>query len=71
MLTNFERSREQPVSLAGLRRSAPRDSLRERLIKIGEIVSHGRLRSFQLAEVAVSRQVSPISCLCSLGCALA
>ena len=33
-------------------------SLREKLIKIGaKIVSHGRYVSFQMAEVAVSRQM--------------
>jgi hypothetical protein len=33
-------------------------SLREKLIKIGaEVVSHGRYVTFQLAEVAVSRQM--------------
>ena len=34
------------------------NSLREKLIKIGaKIVSHGRYVTFQLAEVAVSRQM--------------
>jgi hypothetical protein len=34
-------------------------SLREKLIKIGaKVVSHGRYVTFQLAEVAVSRQMS-------------
>ena len=33
-------------------------SLREKLIKIGaKVVSHGRYVTFQMAEVAVSRQV--------------
>jgi hypothetical protein len=33
-------------------------SLREKLIKIGaKVVSHGRYVTFQLAEVAVSRQI--------------
>jgi hypothetical protein len=33
-------------------------SLREKLIKIGaKVVSHGRYISFQMAEVAVSRQM--------------
>jgi len=33
-------------------------SLREKLIKIGaEVVSHGRYVTFQVAEVAVSRQM--------------
>jgi hypothetical protein len=35
-------------------------SLREKLIKIGaKVVSHGRYVTFQLAKVAVSRQVTP------------
>ena len=33
-------------------------SLREKLIKVGaKVVSHGRYVTFQLAEVAVSRQI--------------
>ena len=33
-------------------------SLREKLIKIGvKVVSHGRYTTFQMAEVAVSRQI--------------
>ena len=37
-------------------------SLREKLIKIGaKVVSHGRYVTFQLAEVAVSRQMFPTS----------
>jgi hypothetical protein len=36
----------------------PLTSLREKLIKIGaKVVSHGRYVTFQLAEVAVSRQI--------------
>ena len=38
-------------------------SLREKLIKIGaKVISHGRYVTFQMAEVAVSRQMSPTSC---------
>jgi hypothetical protein len=36
----------------------PSTSLREKLIKIGaKVVSHGRYVTFQMAEVAVSRQM--------------
>ena len=35
-------------------------SLREKLIKIGaKVISHGRYVTFQMAEVAVSRQMVP------------
>jgi hypothetical protein len=38
-------------------------SLCEKLIKIGaKVVSHGRYVTFQMAEVAVPRQMSPKSC---------
>src|SRR5215217_1738742 len=38
-------------------------SLREKLIKIGtKVVRHGRYVTFQMAEVAVSRECSPTSC---------
>jgi hypothetical protein len=47
-------------TLAMLKATEPRSltSLREKLIKIGaKVVSHGRYVTFQLAEVAVSRQM--------------
>jgi hypothetical protein len=47
-------------TLAMLKAAAPRSltSLREKLIKIGaKVVSHGRYVTFQMAEVAVSRQM--------------
>jgi hypothetical protein len=43
-------------------------TLREKLVKIGaRIVRHGRYVVFQLAEVAVPRALSPISCAGSTG----
>ncbi len=38
-------------------------TLREKLIKIGaKVVRHGRYVTFQLAEVAIPRSLSPTSC---------
>jgi len=58
-LGNFMRT----LALAKTAETWSLTSLRERLIKIGaKVVSHGRYVTFQLAEVAVSRQMSRKSC---------
>src|SRR5438874_13383960 len=49
---------EWPITITGTRKPWSLTSLREKLIKIGaKVVSHGRYVTFQMAEVAVPRQM--------------
>ena len=64
-LGNFLRTLATPEAIADWSLT----SLREKLIKIGaKVVSHGRYVTFQMAEVAIPRALSPRSSTGSLPC---